>query len=283
MSVLTAKSPSSDPLPADTRIACRIEYDGEGFNGWQVQPHIGTVTVQGVLERALGEVASTTVRVHCAGRTDSGVHAHAQIIHFDMPAARSCRAWVLGGNSTLPRSVRIHWATPVTKSFHARFSALSRRYRYVIENTPVHSALLRHRVTWCRRPLDAGLMHTAAQALLGERDFSAFRASSCQASTPMRNVQSVSVERRGDLVVIDISANAFLHHMVRNIAGSLIAVGDGRRPPDWVEELMAGRDRTLAAETASASVLYLADIQYPEQFALPATPYGPPIIAFGHA
>ena len=269
-------------LPADTRIACRIEYDGESFNGWQVQPHPGTVTVQGALESALGAVANTAVRVHCAGRTDSGVHAHAQIIHFDMPAIRSCRAWVLGGNSTLPRSVRIHWANPVKKSFHARFSALSRSYRYVIENTPVHSALLRHHVTWCGRPLDARLMQSAAQALQGERDFSAFRASSCQAATPMRNVQSVSVKRRGDLVVIDISANAFLHHMVRNIAGSLIAVGDGRRPPEWVDELITGRDRTLAAETAPASGLYLADIQYPAHFGLPATPYGPPIIALQH-
>ena len=282
MNVLVAESPSSDTLPADTRIACRIEYDGNGFNGWQVQPHPGTVTVQGALESALGEVADTTVRVHCAGRTDSGVHAHAQIVHFDMPASRSCRAWMLGGNSTLPRSVRIHWATAVKKTFHARFSALSRSYRYVIENTAVHSALLRHHVTWCSRPLDARLMHAAAQALLGERDFSAFRASSCQAATPMRNVQSVSVERRGDLVVIDISANAFLHHMVRNIAGSLIAVGDGRRPLEWVDELMTGRDRTLAAETAPASGLYLADIQYPAQFGLPATPYGPPIIASKH-
>ena len=282
MNVLAAEPPSSDTLPADTRIACRIEYDGEDFNGWQVQPHPGTVTVQGVLESALGDVAGTTVRVHCAGRTDSGVHAHAQVIHFDMPAPRSCRAWVLGGNSTLPRSVRIHWATAVKKSFHARFSALSRNYRYVIENTPVHSALLRHHVTWCSRPLDARLMHSAAQALLGERDFSAFRASSCQAATPMRNVQSISVQRRGDLVVIDISANAFLHHMVRNIAGSLIAVGDGRRSPEWVDELITGRDRTLAAETAPASGLYLADIQYPAQFGLPATPYGPPIIALQH-
>ncbi|MDC0361991.1 tRNA pseudouridine(38-40) synthase TruA [Halioglobus sp.] len=282
MSVLAAKPPSSDTLPAGTRIACRIEYDGENFNGWQVQPHLGTVTVQGALESALGAVANTAVRVHCAGRTDSGVHAHAQIIHFDMPASRSCRAWVLGGNSTLPRSIRIHWALAVESSFHARFSALSRSYRYVIENTAVHSALLRHHVTWCSRPLDAHLMHAAAQALLGERDFSAFRASSCQASTPMRNVQSISVERWGDLVVIDISANAFLHHMVRNIAGSLIAVGDGRRPQGWIAELIEGRDRTLAAETAPASGLYLADIQYPAQFGLPKTPYGPPVIPLRH-
>lgn len=269
---------SAEQLPADIRIACRIEYDGHAFNGWQAQPHPGAATVQDKLEAALTSIAAEPLRVHCAGRTDAGVHAFSQIIHFDAPVARSPKAWVMGGNACLSGDIRIHWAVPVTRDFHARFSARARCYRYVIENTPIRSALLRHRVTWHRRPLDEAAMHEAAQSLLGEQDFSAFRAASCQSRTAMRNVHSVLVYRLGELVVLEITANAFLHHMVRNIAGALMSVGDGRKPIGWVDELLEARDRTAGAETASASGLYLAAVDYPPQFGLPATPFGPQIV-----
>jgi len=269
---------STDLIAADTRMACRIEYDGSGYNGWQLQPHEGVVTVQEKLELALSKIAAEPVRVHCAGRTDTGVHAFSQVIHFDAPVPRSCKAWVVGGNANLPHDIRIHWAVPVTEDFHARFSAESRCYRYVIANTAIRSALLLKQVTWHRRELDQLAMHTAAQTLLGERDFSAFRAASCQSTSPMRNVQFIEVQRRGDLLIIEIVANAFLHHMVRNIAGALMAVGDGRKSLEWIVQLMAGRDRSLGVETASASGLYLADVQYPCHYTLPQTPYGPLLI-----
>ena len=269
---------SAEPVPADTRIVCRIEYDGHSYSGWQSQPHPGVVTVQDELEAALTDIAATPVRVHCAGRTDTGVHAFSQIIHFDAPVPRSCKAWVMGGNASLPEDIRIHWAMPVDGTFHARFSAQARCYRYVIANTPIRSALLRRQVTWYRRPLDEQAMDAAAQTLLGEQDFSAFQAASCQSSTPMRNVRSIRVERRGDLVVLEIVANAFLHHMVRNITGALLAVGDGRKSISWIKELMDGRDRTAGAETAPASGLYLAVVEYPAQFGLPTTPFGPLLI-----
>ena len=269
---------SPDPLPPGSRVACRIEYNGSLFNGWQSQPHLNVTTVQQTLEAALACVANQPLRVHCAGRTDTGVHGVGQVIHFDDPVGRSCKNWVYGTNANLPPAVRVHWAVPVPGDFHARFAALSRRYRYVIANTPVRPALLAGQVTWQRRPLNAVRMHEAAQALLGEQDFSAFQAASCQSATPMRNVQRVAVERFGDLVAIDIQANAFLHHMVRNIAGSLMAVGDGRQSSGWISELLAGRDRTMAAETAPPDGLYLVAVAYPEQFKLPPAPTGPMIL-----
>lgn len=266
---------SGELIPAGTRVACRIEYDGSHYNGWQSQPHAGVVTVQDQLESALAEIANAPVRTHCAGRTDSGVHAFSQIIHFETPVARSCKAWVIGSNAVLPRDIRIHWAAAVPGDFHARFSAQSRRYRYVIANTPIRPALLQGQLTWYRRNLDAVAMHNASQALLGERDFSAFRAASCQSRTPMRNVQFIEVWRRGDFVILEVEANAFLHHMVRNIAGALLAVGDGRKPTGWIAELLVGRDRSVAAETAPAGGLYLVDVTYPAHYGLPGTPYGP--------
>jgi tRNA pseudouridine38-40 synthase len=272
---LAVKPFSTDPIPAGTRLACRVEYDGSQYNGWQSQPHIGAITVQDELQRGLSAIANTAVKVHCAGRTDSGVHAFSQIIHFDAPVARSCKAWVVGSNAMLPNSIRLHWVVPVSGDFHARFSAQARSYRYVIANTPIRPALLHGQVTWHRRELNAALMHSAAQVLLGEHDFSAFRAASCQSRTPMRCVEFVDVRGHGDLVVLEIRANAFLHHMVRNIAGALLAAGDLRRPSEWIAELLEGRDRTVAAETAPAAGLYLVDVRYPEHFALPATPYGP--------
>tara|TARA_R110001599_G_scaffold353870_1_gene601264 strand:- start:48307 stop:49125 length:819 start_codon:yes stop_codon:yes gene_type:complete len=265
-------------LPAGSRVVCRIEYDGRHYSGWQSQPQLTVTTVQDTLEQALSAVANIAVKVACAGRTDTGVHGFAQIIHFDAPVARSAKAWVLGANANLPFDVRVHWAVVADNSFHARFSALARRYRYVIANTPVRPAQLVGQVTWQRRALDHHLMHSAAQQLLGERDFSAFQAASCQSKTPMRNVHSVVVSRQRDLLVVDIKANAFLHHMVRNIVGSLMAVGIEREPPAWIGQLLEGRDRTVAAETAPADGLYLVEVEYPQQFALPATPYGPLLV-----
>jgi len=272
---LAVREFSTDPRPAGTRFACRIEYDGSRYNGWQSQPHANVTTIQDVLERGLAQIANEPVTSHCAGRTDTGVHAFAQVIHFDAPVARSDKAWVIGGNARLPPDIRLHWATPVSANFHARFSALSRCYRYIIANTPIRPALLRHQLTWHRRPLDAANMHVAAQSLLGERDFSAFQAASCQSTTPMREVRNVTVARHGEMVVIEIRANAFLHHMVRNIAGALLAVGDGRKPVEWIGELLAGRNRSAGAETAPAEGLYLVDVEYPAHFGLPRTPYGP--------
>ena len=270
---------SADPLPAGSRIACRVEYNGARYNGWQSQPHLDVITVQQELEKALSSVASAPVRVHCAGRTDTGVHGHCQIVHFDAPAQRAPKAWVLGANASMAADVRLHWAMAVPEEFHARFSALSRRYRYLIANTLVRPAMLGGQVTWHRYPLDAGLMHSAAQALLGERDFSAFRAASCQSNTPMRNVEAVSVMRRGDLVVVDIQANAFLHHMVRNIVGSLMVVGSGREQEEWIARLLAEGDRVRAADTAPPHGLYLVDVIYPRKFGLPETPFGPLFLA----
>jgi tRNA pseudouridine38-40 synthase len=269
---------STEPLPAGTRIACRIEYNGSRYSGWQSQSHEGVVTVQDELEAALAQIATTAIRVQCAGRTDTGVHAHTQVIHFDAPIARSPKAWVIGGNAHLPQDIRIHWAVAVDPEFHARFSAQARRYRYVIANVPIRSALLLGQVTWCRRELNVSQMHAGAQALVGEKDFSAFRAASCQSRTPMRNVQSISVKRYGALVVLDVKANAFLHHMVRNIAGALLAVGDGRKSAGWISVLLASGDRRLGAETASSNGLYLVDVDYPTEYGLPATPYGPEIL-----
>jgi tRNA pseudouridine38-40 synthase len=271
-----AVSPFPDaPLPVGTRLACRIEYNGSRFNGWQSQALAGVVAIQDVLQNGLSAVADTAIHVHCAGRTDTGVHAFCQLIHFDTPATRSCKAWVIGGNASLPYDIRLHWAIPVEGEFHARFSAQARCYRYIIANTTIRPALMQGQITWHRRPLDAYSMHCAAQVLCGEQDFSAFRAASCQSRTPMRNVKYINVVRRGELVVIEIKANAFLHHMVRNIAGALLAVGDGRRPQAWIADLLAGKDRSVAAQTAPPDGLYLVDVEYPDHFTLPPTPYGP--------
>lgn len=268
----------SEPIPAGSRIACGIEYDGQRYSGWQAQSHPGVITIQEKLEEALAIVAAQMLRVQCAGRTDTGVHGHEQIIHFDAPVTRSSKSWVLGTNANLPPDIRVHWASPVSPLFHARFSALSRRYRYIIANTAVRPAVMAGKLSWQRRALNADLMHSEAQCLLGERDFSAFRAASCQSTSPMRNVHFIEVTRRGPLVVIDIQANAFLHHMVRNIAGSLMAVGTGRCPAGWLEQVMEGRDRKRAADTAPADGLYLVRVEYPPEYALPVSALGPMIL-----
>jgi tRNA pseudouridine38-40 synthase len=266
---------SSEPIRPGSRVACRVEYDGSRYCGWQAQTHLNVETVQERLEQALAVVAACPVRVQCAGRTDTGVHGHEQIIHFDAPVERSGRSWVLGTNANLPLDIRIHWVVEVEPDFHARFSALSRRYRYLIANTPVRPALLKSQITWQRRPLNVDLMHSEAQCLLGEQDFGAFQASSCQSKTAMRCIHFVEVSRRADWVIIDIQANAFLHHMVRNIAGSLMAVGTGRQTDGWLNGVLQGRDRTVAAETAAADGLYLVRVEYPTHFALPRSTLGP--------
>lgn len=251
------------------RIALGIEYDGSAFAGWQFQSHARSV--QGVLQQAVGTVANHEVQLTAAGRTDAGVHALSQVAHFDTTAERSERAWVLGTNSTAERDVSVLWACEVPERFHARHDALSRSYRYRILNRQVRPALERDRVCWFRGTLDADTMHHAAQVLVGEHDFSSFRAAECQSPTPMRRVHRVSVLRDRDIVEIAITANAFLHHMVRNIAGTLLAVGCGDRPMEWVAEVLRARDRTRAGVTAPPQGLYLAGVEYPSAYGLPST------------
>ncbi|MBP6514812.1 MAG: tRNA pseudouridine(38-40) synthase TruA [Steroidobacteraceae bacterium] len=250
------------------RLAIGIEYDGTAYAGWQSQT--SARGVQSEVERALGVVADHPVALVCAGRTDAGVHAACQVAHFDTTAQRRMRGWVFGANTNLPNDVALLWAVPVAPDFHARYSARARSYRYVILNREVRPAIERKRVCWIHDPLDAPLMHEAAQALVGRHDFSSFRASECQSPTPVRVVESLTVRREGDRVIIEVTANAFLHHMVRNIAGTLITVGRGERPAGWVAEALAARDRKAAGITAPAGGLYLTAVRYPEACGLPA-------------
>lgn len=250
-----------------TRIAVGLEYQGTRYAGWQSQRSADTVQV--LAEGALGKVAAETVSLVCAGRTDAGVHARGQVAHFDTRANRSMRAWMLGANSELPRDISVSWVRPVPAHFHARYSAEARTYRYLVFNRASRSGLLSSRVTWVHRPLDAGRMAQAAAALEGEHDFSAFRAAECQAKSPIRRMERLTVTRRGDWLAIEATANAFLHHMVRNIAGLLIRIGKGDAPPSWAAEVLAGRDRRVSAATAPAAGLYLWHVRYPGAFALP--------------
>ncbi len=247
-----------------------VEYDGSRFCGWQIQD--GTRTVQGVVEAALSRVADAPVRVHCAGRTDSGVHALQQVIHFDSLARRKPDAWVFGANANLPASVSILWARPVDDDFHARFSALRRHYRYIILNRPMRPAIAANGLSWDYRPLDETRMAAAAAELVGEHDFSSFRAYACQAKSPLRTINQLTVQRQGPLVVIDVIANAFLHHMVRNLAGVLMAIGAGEQPVRWVREVLAARDRQSGGVTAPAGGLYFIHAAYPDRFCLPPYP-----------
>ena len=249
------------------RFAAGLEYDGRAYSGWQFQP--GLQTVQDVVQRALSRVADAPVACVCAGRTDAGVHASAQVVHFDTDAQRSERGWRLGTNSYLPSDVSVAWLREVPGHFHARFSAVARSYRYLILNRDSRSALAFGRATWERRPLDAERMHSAAQALAGEHDFSAFRAIECQAKSPLRRVERLEVLRDAEWVTLTITANAFLHHMVRNVAGLLLAIGCGDSPPERVAMVLASRDRKTNAATAPPDGLYLAGVLYPAEFGLP--------------
>lgn len=250
------------------RVALGIEYDGTGFLGWQRLSH--GPTVQGAVEAALSSVADHAVDVTCAGRTDSGVHARCQVVHFDSNAQRSERAWMLGVNSQLPDAIAVRWAVAVGDDFHARYGARARRYRYTILNRPARPALEARYVAWERHTLDADAMERAAAALIGEHDFSAFRTIACQSRTPFRNVHALCVTRSEDRIDIDIEANAFLHHMVRNIVGSLLPIGRGERPVEWLGELLEGRNRRVAGPTAAAAGLCFVAPRYPAGAGLPA-------------
>ena len=250
------------------RIALGIEYDGTSYNGWQRQKN--GIGVQQRLEEALAVVANEDIEVVCAGRTDTGVHASGQVVHFDTSAERSDRGWLLGANTNLPPDASVTWARHVSDEFHARFSATGRSYRYVILNRLERSALHRHRAWWVYEPLDDKLMHEAAQQLLGQHDFSAFRAAGCQAKSATRELTAISVERDGDWLTVSVSANAFLMHMVRNITGTLAVVGRGEQPPAWVADVLENRDRTAGGITAPPHGLTLVSVDYPEEFGIPA-------------
>lgn len=249
------------------KFALGIEYDGSRFAGWQMQKH-GTRTVQECVEIALSSVANQPVQVVCAGRTDTGVHATGQVVHFECDSPRQEKAWVMGVNTRLPDDVSSIWAKPVGEDFSARFSATARQYRYIILNRQARPAILNKKVTWKHGVLNVEAMHEAAQALLGEQDFTSFRSSACQAEHAMRNVHWVKVSREGDYIYIDIEANAFLHHMVRNIVGSLMMIGQSVKAVGWMADLMRCKDRNQAGPTAPADGLYLVKVSYPDKLGI---------------
>lgn len=252
------------------RVALGIEYDGTAYNGWQRQK--SGVGIQSLVEEAVSGVADEPVEVVCAGRTDSGVHASGQVAHFDTGAQRSLRGWLLGINSALPQDINANWVSFADDEFHARFSATSRSYRYLVLNRPVRSALHRNRAWWVFEPLDELAMRKASECLLGEHDFSAFRAAGCQASTPVREIQTLRVARQDDWLSITVTANAFLQHMVRNITGVLVAIGKGDEEPSWARSVLESRDRTQGGVAAPAHGLTLIAVDYPPQFKIPSGP-----------
>jgi tRNA pseudouridine38-40 synthase len=261
-----------------TRIVLGVQYIGTGWNGYQKQPERNTV--QDRLEMALEKFACTPLATTCAGRTDTGVHAIEQVVHFDTDLVRPTQAWVRGVNTFLPDSIVVRWAKEVPLGedgleFHARFSARSRTYHYVLYNHPTPSALLSNRAGWMFRPLDVERMIDAARHLIGTHDFSAFRASSCQAKTPVKDMHEVRIERHGDIIVFTLRASAFLHHMVRNIVGSLVYVGLGRQEPDWMHEVLESRSRDVAAPTFMPDGLYFAKIEYDPCWKLPQEAVAP--------
>jgi tRNA pseudouridine38-40 synthase len=250
------------------RIAVALEYDGAQFAGWQTQ-QAGVNSVQLLAEGAFSRIADERVSLVCAGRTDSGVHALGQIAHFDTRALRGERSWVLGANANLPDSISVRWARKVPDHFHARYSAEARTYRYIVLNRSGRSALAARRATLIHHPLDVEAMAAAASLLLGEHDFSAFRAADCQSRSPIRRLYALNVQRCGERVIIEATANAFLHHMVRNLVGLLLDIGVGKAPPQWAAELLASRDRTRGSPTAPAEGLYFWRVRYPPAFGLP--------------
>jgi tRNA pseudouridine38-40 synthase len=249
------------------KIALGIEYDGSDFHGWQYQGDVRSV--QECLEQALSKVAAHPVTVHCAGRTDTGVHATAQVVHFETRAIRSPRSWILGTNVNLPPDICVNWVRQVPEDFHARFSAIGRHYEYHILNRATRSAIWRDRAVWQHHPLDHRRMHQAAQALVGTHDFSSYRALACQAKHPLRTIHRLTVAREADRLTIQVHANAFLHHMVRNIAGVLMTIGKGEKPLSWARVILELRDRTRGGVTAPPQGLYLTGVDYPPEFRLP--------------
>ncbi|MEW5249064.1 tRNA pseudouridine(38-40) synthase TruA [Microbulbifer discodermiae] len=270
--------PPGEQLPPGVRrYALGVEYCGARLHGFQKQ-RSASRTVQAFLEQALSSIAAMPTAVVCAGRTDAGVHATNQVVHFDTSAQRPLRAWVQGVNTLLPDEVRVGWAAEVAPQFHARFSATARSYRYLIHSAPVRSALSSAEVTWTRHPLDLGAMRRGAAHLLGCHDFTSFRASQCQARNPVREITRLDIAQLGPLIVLEIRANAFLHHMVRNISGALMSVGRRERAPEWIAEVLAARDRTRAGVTAPPFGLYLVEVEYPEEFPLPRRAPGPLLV-----
>jgi len=255
------------------RIALGIEYNGAKYYGWQRQKEV--ISVQQELEAALSKIANHPVEVLCAGRTDAGVHGTGQVVHFDTNIQRKLIAWSMGANAHLPDDIAVKWAKEVPDTFHARFSAIARRYRYIIYNSKLRPGILSSGVSHYHHDLNEQKMHQAGQYLLGENDFTSFRAAHCQSKSPWRNIHHLNVYRLGCYVVIDIKANAFVHHMVRNIAGSLISVGQGDQPVEWIKWLLDAKDRRLASATAKAEGLYLVYVEYPDELELPKQSVGP--------
>jgi len=248
------------------RYALGVEYDGADFHGWQQQD--GLRTVQTELQHALSQVANEPIEVVCAGRTDKGVHAYGQVVHFNTKADRPLHAWILGCNSILKSDIAVKWSKEVSDDFHARFTALKRTYRYIIGNTATPPAIMCHYQTWYIKSLDEQKMLQAAQHLLGKHDFSSFRGANCQAKTPIREVFEIKVQRQDHLIIVDIVANAFLHHMVRNIVGVLIAIGEGKRPPTWMRDVLEACDRKKGDVTAKPNGLYLMQVLYPKSYGI---------------
>jgi tRNA pseudouridine38-40 synthase len=249
------------------RIALGVEYCGTRYHGWQLQEQIPTL--QRTLDQALSKIADEPIKTLCAGRTDAGVHALGQVVHFDTNTIRTVRAWSIGTNAFLPSDIAVRWAQEVDDNFHARFTAVARSYRYLIHNQSTRSAIMANRATWYHHELNAGTMQQAANFLIGENDFTSFRSSECESPTAMRNVHSIKVFRVGDYVIFDLKANAFLHHMVRNIAGVLMRIGAGFEEPEWMQQVLAAKDRRCAADTASPHGLYLERVYYPSSYSFP--------------
>lgn len=249
------------------RLVLGVEYDGSSYYGWQRQPH--AASVQESLEKSLSEVANQTIEVTCAGRTDTAVHATSQVVHFDYKNPRPIKAWLKGANSLLPQNISIRYAKAISNDFHARFSALSRSYLYVIDNNSIKPAIMSHGLTWIRAKLDVDKMNSAVKHFMGEHDFTSLRSSRCQSNSANRNISKLSCTRYGEYIVLEVTANAFLHHMVRNIVGLLVEIGDGRRSSDWAKDVIEAKNRCIAGVTAPSNGLYLVGVEYPEEFDLP--------------